>query len=94
VAQAFDAALFEQLVPAADRVVVEQENLGHLLTAHPLIQQHQGVGAPCHATGGQTVASQRDQRFAILFDKKAASNHAAIRIRPTAKRKTFFPSPH
>ncbi len=41
-----------------DRVVVEQENLGHLLTAHPLIQQHQGVGAPCHATGGQTVASQ------------------------------------
>src|SRR5271167_580409 len=35
-AQAFDAALFEQLVPAADRVVVEQENLGHLLQLMPL----------------------------------------------------------
>src|ERR1700683_3362087 len=74
--------------------IVSSSNKRTSATAHPLIQQHQGIGAPCPAPGGQPAASQRDQRFAILFDKKAAANHAAIRIRPTAKRKTFFPSPH
>src|SRR5271154_5682722 len=69
--QAFDAVLFEQLVPAADRVVVEQENFGHFLTAHTLIQQHYGVGAPRHATGRPTIARQPDQRLAILFTEKA-----------------------
>src|SRR5271170_8387183 len=55
-AEPFDAALLEKLIPAADRVVVEQENFGHFLTAHTLIQQHQRVGAPRHATGRQTIA--------------------------------------
>jgi hypothetical protein len=73
-AQAFEAALLEKLIPAADRVVVEQENFGHVLTAHTLIQQHQGVGAPRHATSRQTIARQRDQRVAILFTEEAASN--------------------
>src|ERR1700719_3242212 len=88
-AEPFDAALLEKLIPAADRVVVEQENFSHFLTAHTLIQQHQGVGAPRHATSRQTIARQRDQRLAILFTEKAASNHAAIRIQPCAKRKLF-----
>ena len=89
--QAVDAAPFEQIVPAADRVVVEEENLGHFLTAHPAIQECQGVGAPRHATRRRTVASQRDQRLAILVTEKAATNHPAIRIRLPAKRKRFFP---
>ena len=83
------AILQEKLIPAADRIVVEQENFSHFLTAHTLIQQHQGVGAPRHATSRQTIARQRDQRLAILFTEKAASNHAAIRIQPCAKRKLF-----
>src|SRR5271168_5417582 len=92
-AEPFDAALLEKLIPAADRVVVEQENFGHFLTAHTLIQQHYGVGAPRHATGRPTIARQSDQRLAILFTEKAAPNHAAIRIQPSAKRKLFPDSP-
>src|SRR5271163_3091515 len=91
--QAFDAALFEQLVPVADRVVVEQQNLGHFLAAQAFIQPHQRSGAPRHATSRQTIARQRDQRLAILFTEKAASNHAAIRIQPSAKCKLFPDSP-
>src|SRR5271154_4079598 len=88
--QPFDAATFEQLIPAADRVVVEEQNLGHFMTAHAAIQKSQGVGASRHPTRRQTVAGQRDQRLAILFTEKAAANHPAIRIRPAAKRKRFF----
>src|SRR5271168_4318840 len=73
--QAFDAVLFEKLVPVADRVVVEQQNLGHFLAAQAFIQPHQRSGAPRHPTSRQTIARQRDQRLAILFNEKAASNH-------------------
>jgi hypothetical protein len=33
------------------------------------------IRAPRHATSRQTIARQRDQRLAILFTEKAASNH-------------------
>src|SRR6202034_2046894 len=49
-AEPFDAVLFEQLVPAADRVVVEQQNLGHFLAAQAFVQPQQRRGAPRHAT--------------------------------------------
>src|SRR6202041_3827606 len=88
-AEPFDAALLEKLIPAADRVVVEQENFSHFLTAHTLIQQHQGVGAPRHATSRQTIARQRDQRLAILFTEKAASNHGLSESGP-ASNASFF----
>src|SRR5208283_4083112 len=87
--QAVEPALFEQLVPAADRVVIEQQNPGHLLAAHAIVQQHQSVGAPRHPTGRQAIASQRDQRPPILFLQKAATNHAPIRIRTPSKSKLF-----
>ena len=48
------------------------KKLRPFLTAHTLIQQHQRVGAPRSTTGRQTIARQRDQRFAILFNEKAA----------------------
>ncbi len=91
--QAFHAARFEQAAPAADGVVVEQQNPRHFLTAQAVIQQHKRVGASRQATERRTVASQRAQRLAILFTEKAASNHAASRIPPAEKFKPFFPNP-
>ena len=38
--QAFDPALLEELTPAADRVVVEQQRIGDFLTAPSFVQQH------------------------------------------------------
>src|SRR5450631_658939 len=87
--QAFDAALFEKIVPAADHVVVEQKNIRHFLAAQTSIQKHQSVRPTRDTARRQAVASQRDQRLAILFAEKAATNHATMRIRPAAKYKTF-----
>ena len=87
--QAFDAALFKELAPTADRVVVEQQRLGDLPAAPPIIQKHQGVRATRHPTGRRPIARQRDQLVTILFAKEAASNHASIGIRPATKRKEF-----
>jgi hypothetical protein len=53
-------------VSAADRVVVEQENFGHFLTALAGIQKHQCIRPSRHATDHGTIARQRDQPLAIF----------------------------
>src|SRR5664280_1962606 len=40
---AFEPALLEQLVPAADRVVIKEQRLADLLTAPSFVQKHQGI---------------------------------------------------
>jgi hypothetical protein len=89
--QAFDAALLEQSMPFADRVVVEQQNPSHFLAAHPIIQEDQGVRASGHPADPRAVTCERDQSLSILFAEKAATNHAAIRIRPAPRCKRFLP---
>src|SRR5271155_4661275 len=71
-----DAALLKQLVPAADRVVVQQKRCRDFLTAPPVVQQHQSVRPPRQARRRQAVARQRDQMLTILRAEKAAANHA------------------
>src|SRR4029077_12053148 len=73
--QALDSTLLEQLVPATDRVVVQQQCIGDFLTAPPVVQKHQGVGASGHSRRRRPIARQRDQLVAILFAEKAAANH-------------------
>jgi hypothetical protein len=71
--QAFDPALFEELAPTADRVVIQQQSDGDFSAAPPRVQQNQSVGPARHARRRRPIARQRDQLFAILFAKQAAS---------------------
>src|SRR5215468_6469597 len=71
-----DAALLKQLVPAADRVVVQQKRCRDFLTAPPVVQQHQSVCPPRQARRRRAAARQRDQMPTILRAEKAATNHA------------------
>ncbi len=58
-AQAFDAALLKESVPAAHGVVVEQKPLAHFLAALAVIQTHEGVGAARHARPSSRRAPAR-----------------------------------
>src|SRR5450759_2656828 len=79
---ALDPVLLEKLAPAADRVIVKKKRIGDFLTAPPVMQKHQGVGAARHATGHRPIARQHDQLAAIFFAEEAtSSNHARNRIR-------------
>lgn len=89
---ALDPALFEKLAPAADRVVVEQERMGDLLTAPPIVQKHQGIRTPRHPARRRPIARQHDQLAAISFVEEARLIHARNRIRLIAKRKKFLPA--
>ena len=89
--QAFDPALFKELAPTADRVVIQQQSVGDFSAAPPRVQQNQSVGPARHARRRRPIARQRDQLFAILFAKEAASNHKPIGIRQTKKCKEFLP---
>src|SRR5580658_9449058 len=71
-----DAALLKQLVPATDRVVVQQKRCRDFLTAPPVVQQHQSVRPPRQARRRRAIARQRDQMPTILRAEKAAANHA------------------
>ena len=64
--QAIDAALVKQLVPVADRIVVQQQRGGDFLTAPAVVQQHQRVRAPRQARRRRAVARQGDQMPTIL----------------------------
>src|SRR5271156_6633343 len=75
-AYALDAALLKQLVPAADRVVVQQQGIRDFLATPPAVQQNQGVRTSRHPRRRRPIAGQRDQLIAILYTEKAATNHA------------------
>src|SRR6516225_3836129 len=75
--QAVDAALLKQLVPAADRIVVQQQRGGDFLTAPAVVQQHQRIRASRQARRRRAVARQRDQMPTILRAEKTAANHAS-----------------
>jgi len=76
---AFDPALLEQLVPAADGVVVIQQRIGDLLSAPALVQQHQGICTPCHPARRRPLTCQRCERLAIFVAEEARANHKANR---------------
>src|SRR5271156_3590300 len=88
-----DAALLKQLVPAADRVVVQQKRCRDFLTAPPVVKPHQSAPPPRQARRRQAVARQRDELAAIFFGEESTTNHASSRIRQTEKHKEFLPSP-
>src|SRR4249920_2185269 len=85
----FDAALLKQLVPAADRVVVQQKRCRDFLTAPPVVQQHQSVRPPRQARCRRAVARQRDQMPTILRAEKAAANHAPSESSDPQKARNF-----
>src|ERR1700693_2607643 len=60
------------------------------LTAPPVVQKHQSVGASRHPRRRRTIARQRDQLGPIFFAEKAAPNHLPSRIRQKTKCKKFF----
>ena len=82
---AFDPALFEELAPAADRVVIKQQRIGDLLTAPPFVQKHQGIRTPRNPARRRPVARQRRKRLAIFVAEEARLNYALNRIRPVEK---------
>src|SRR6516225_8653146 len=84
-----DAALLKQLVPAADRVVVQQKRCRDFLTAPPVVQQHQSVRPPRKARRHRAVARQRDQMPTILRAEKAAANHAPSESPDPRKARNF-----
>jgi hypothetical protein len=90
--QTLDPARFEEVAPAADGVVVEQEGGGDFAAAPPVIQQHPGVRAPRRPTGRRASACQRDALATTLFAAESRLNRARNRIRPTKKRKDFYPT--
>ena len=49
--QTLDPTLFKEFEPATDRIVVQQQRIGHFLTAPPGVQKHQGVCAARHPRG-------------------------------------------
>jgi hypothetical protein len=59
--QALDPVFLIPLIPSPDRVVVEEQHLGDQRTTHPLVQQHQRVGAPRQPMHGGAVTGQFDQ---------------------------------
>src|SRR5262249_21383152 len=84
-----DAALLKQLVPAADRVVVQQKRCRDFLTAPPVVQQHQSVRPPRQARRRRAIARQRDQMPTILRAEKAAANHAPSESPDPRKARNF-----
>src|SRR5215470_16484870 len=84
-----DAALLKQLVPAADRVVVQQKRCRDFLTAPPVVQQHQSVRPPRQARRRRAVARQRDQMLTIIRAEKAAANHAPSESTDPQKARQF-----
>src|ERR1700746_3740513 len=84
-----DATLLKQLVPAADRVVVQQKSCRDFLTAPPVVQQHQSVRPPRQARRRRPIARQRDQMPTILRAEKAAANHAPSESTDRRKARNF-----
>ncbi len=79
--EAFDPALFEELAPAADRVVVQQQCTGDLLAVPSIVQKHQAVRAPRHPARRRPVARHVQKHQAVR-----APRHPARR-RPVARQR-------
>lgn len=60
------AAFGKRAMPPTDRVVVEKQHPGDLLTAHSTVEQNQSVGPPSQAIRHRTITRQRNQRRAFL----------------------------
>src|SRR6202035_1744067 len=85
-----DAALLKQFEPVADGVVVQQQRSRDLLTAPPVVQQHQRVRPPRHPRYRRPVARQRDQLATILRAEKTAANHAPAESVNPRKASNFY----
>src|SRR6516225_3481419 len=71
------AAFGKRAMPPTDRIVVEKQHLGDLLTAHSAVEQNQSIGPPSQAIRHRTITRQRNQRRAFPRRQKARPNHAA-----------------
>ena len=78
--QAFDALFLIQPMPGADRIVVQIEHLGDRLTAHPIVQQKQGVGPPRQSMSHRPISGQFNQVATRFRVKEATANHAMTRV--------------
>ena len=59
--QALDPVFLIQLVPSPDRIIIEEQHLRDAGTAHPVVQQHQRVGASRQPVCRGAVTGQFDQ---------------------------------
>src|SRR5271166_4340914 len=91
--QAFDALVLIQPIPSADGVVVQQQDLRDIAAAHPVIQQHQRVGAPGRSVSHGTIATRVDQVPARFGVKEAGADHARTGIAAELIRKGLFRAP-
>ena len=87
--QALDPVLFEEVAPAADRVIVEQERVGGLPATPAVVQQHKSIRPPRHSMRRRAIPRQRDRLATIFFAEESTPKHALIGIRPTKKPKRF-----
>ena len=75
IGQPIQAFLAIQLVPIADRVIVQVENLRDRLAAHSIVEQQQRIRASRQASLALPISHQRDKVSSDCRIKKAAANH-------------------
>src|SRR5476649_37172 len=88
--QAFDALVLIQPIPGADGVVVQQQDFRDIAATHPIIQQHQCIGAPGQPVSHGAIAAQLNQVATRYGVEEAGSDHAMTRIAAELIRKGLF----
>src|ERR1019366_918710 len=88
--QTFDPVVLIQLIPGPDGVIVEKQHFGDGRTAHPIVQQHQRIGAAGPPVRGRAVTRQLVQVAAGFAVQKARADHGDGRIEPGPVGKRFF----
>ena len=71
------AMLFIELVPGANRVVVNQQRFGDFLAAPALVQQNNRIGAPRHARFTPPVPGKSPKLPPFGIAQKATANHVS-----------------
>lgn len=80
-------------MPHAVGVVVQQQDFRDGALARLIIQQHEGIGAPCQPISHRTSAAPVDKVPARLRLKKAGTDHVKPRFVGALIRKKFFRVP-
>ena len=75
IGQPIQPFLAKQLVPIADRVIVQVENLRDRRAAHSIVEQQQRIRAPRQPRLSLPIPHQGDQVRSDRRIKKAAANH-------------------
>jgi hypothetical protein len=90
--QRLSSALGKRAMPATDRVVVQQKNPRHLLTAQAIVEQHQRIGSPGQPMRHRPIPRQRDQCGTFISQQEPRANHPLKRIQLNPLGKSFSPS--